>query len=1023
MQHLTACSFAAPCLFNVGTGNDMAEYHDVAAAEPEIVERLLARFHSYDSEYHPDSAPLPAQTEARCNAVLNNGGFTSPWLHLANRNTVPLKSDDASGSRLAGSVTRPLDLSGSICDASTLAGDEWVSSWWRSTTPTRADPYAYTFTSLNATHFSVTSNSPHAGWWHRGPALGVLDADFASTGRLTIHFLEGTPQINAWITNQSACALGRAEIWLENKSVWCQGLKPGTMLCGTGKRPPEPPPPPPIKRVFIVFSTHLDVGYTINNNGSCAAAVVNRWFEQLPTAIATAEQFRQKHPQWRFQWMIHSWIASMLRHCTASPVNIAGPGYPSDLVCPSAASLSAFRAGVKAGDIAWHAFPFNGEPETFDASLFSAALNLTFDEDDFYGLAHKITLSQRDVPGLTRGAIPVLARAGVKGVSVGENPSVTPVNVPNIFLWRDNSSGTEVIALFHKRGYGGCFNCGRRRRRRLQPGDFGGPQPADSDHGHGHGASAVADSDRLLRQGGNPLLHASDCVENVDSQTAICYSWRSDNSGPHTYPEALQIFSDAQRIYPEANVTSINAFDEFVRAVEPHKAKLALVTAELGDTWIGGASSDPLKVALFRSASRQRARCIATDSCEPPSDSPSFKNFERLLVKVGEHTWGWNGGDTRAGGWSNAEFAAERKTDAQYSTVVKTWQEQRAFILNAVAALPGGSSLRAAITAEWEQLRPTAFNESGFERVSASSDFSCGSISIGFDAATGGIRSLRGPGGTEWASSTAQLAQPWYQNEGFNYTRLPVLDTKPGLNLRGLNSNATITALWRKVGAAQTTFKLTMTMTDGDVHLVRGAPALLEALVQVPHAPEGNATGSSSSSAAIEISYALQWFNKTATKAPETIWLRNTPAATRDAAAWRIHKLGAMINPLDADLSVGAGDASKHCDPMHADGRSGQTCGVHLHAIDSGAFYSGSEGKLALKSLDSMLISVGEPLPSPAPFVVPDPLGGVHFSLVANTWNTNYPEWYPFIEADSATAFPGGEGDENSRFRFVISIT
>ena len=80
MQHLTACSFEEPCLFNVGTGNDMTEYHDVAAAEPEIVARLLARYHSYDNEYHPDSSPLPDQTEARCNAVLNNGGWTSPWL-------------------------------------------------------------------------------------------------------------------------------------------------------------------------------------------------------------------------------------------------------------------------------------------------------------------------------------------------------------------------------------------------------------------------------------------------------------------------------------------------------------------------------------------------------------------------------------------------------------------------------------------------------------------------------------------------------------------------------------------------------------------------------------------------------------------------------------------------------------------------------------------------------------------------------------------------------------------------------
>ena len=142
--------------------------------------------------------------------------------------------------------------------------------------------------------------------------------------------------------------------------------------------------------------------------------------------------------------------------------------------------------------------------------------------------------------------------------------------------------------------------------------------------------------------------------------------------------------------------------------------------------------------------------------------------------------------------------------------------------------------------------------------------------------------------------------------------------------------------------------------------------------------------------------------------------------AVQDAAGWRIDKLGTMINPLDANLSVGADGT--HCTPS-TDGRAGATCGVHLHAVDSGAFYSGTEGKLGLLSLDSMLVSVGEPLPSPGPYVTPNPLGGVHFSLVDNTWNTNYPEWYPFIEASHATTFPGGEGDENTRFRFVMSIS
>jgi sialidase-1 len=85
MQRMTLCSLEKPCLFNVGTGKDEAEHHDVAATEPEIVARLLARFHAYDHEYHPDSTPQPEQMDARCRAVLDNGGWTSPWL---------LKTDD-----------------------------------------------------------------------------------------------------------------------------------------------------------------------------------------------------------------------------------------------------------------------------------------------------------------------------------------------------------------------------------------------------------------------------------------------------------------------------------------------------------------------------------------------------------------------------------------------------------------------------------------------------------------------------------------------------------------------------------------------------------------------------------------------------------------------------------------------------------------------------------------------------------------------------------------------------------------
>ena len=120
------------------------------------------------------------------------------------------------------------------CDATKLAGSVWTSLWWREPNQHQhPSEYVYIVTSYNASHFSVTSSSKAASgaWWHKGPAWGVLGADFAVTGRLSISFPEGSGvRINATIVDQAACAAGRTEVWLDNKSVWCQGLTPVTTL-------------------------------------------------------------------------------------------------------------------------------------------------------------------------------------------------------------------------------------------------------------------------------------------------------------------------------------------------------------------------------------------------------------------------------------------------------------------------------------------------------------------------------------------------------------------------------------------------------------------------------------------------------------------------------------------------------------------------------------------------------------------------------------------------------------------------
>ena len=90
-----------------------------------------------------------------------------------------------------------------------------------------------------------------------------------------------------------------------------------------------------------------------------------------------------------------SWLVDAYRHCNATKINTRGPAFPSDVVCPNATAVAAFNEAVRRGDITYHAFPFNAEPELFTPELFDAALNLTFAQDAFYGHPKRRTLSQR----------------------------------------------------------------------------------------------------------------------------------------------------------------------------------------------------------------------------------------------------------------------------------------------------------------------------------------------------------------------------------------------------------------------------------------------------------------------------------------------------------------------------------------------------------------------------------------------------------------------------------------------------
>ena len=226
---------------------------------------------------------------------------------------------------------------------------------------------------------------------------------------------------------------------------------------------PTPADPSAIKTVHMVSMCHLDVGFT-----DTVAGIVNKyWHSYFWQAANTSRHMNTPGEDPRFVFTTHAWLLDLFFTCPRDAFqptvgtkwfDVCGqPGDPSfgvpgvcDVGCPSPELRSTVEQAIRAGGIAWHAFPSNNEPEAGDADLTRAAIDSVHTLDDKFGLPHKTVVSQRDVPGVTRGIVPLLAEKGVRAFSEGKNDAVASPAVPaTIFNWTDTASGASVIYLNH----------------------------------------------------------------------------------------------------------------------------------------------------------------------------------------------------------------------------------------------------------------------------------------------------------------------------------------------------------------------------------------------------------------------------------------------------------------------------------------------------------------------------------------------------------------------------------------------
>lgn len=188
--------------------------------------------------------------------------------------------------------------------------------------------------------------------------------------------------------------------------------------------------------VFVVFKTHLDVGFT-----DLSSKVEEQYLKNdIPAALKTIEEMRKKYDgRDRYIWTTGTWILSEYLD-KASPTD----------------KLKLEKA-IADGDIVWHALPYTIESETASLELFEGMLRNAQKLDEKYG-KKTLAANMSDVPGHTRSIVSPLHKFGISLLHIGMNRSVNipqiPVSqdYPDICRWQ-HPDGSSILFL-QKKAYG-----------------------------------------------------------------------------------------------------------------------------------------------------------------------------------------------------------------------------------------------------------------------------------------------------------------------------------------------------------------------------------------------------------------------------------------------------------------------------------------------------------------------------------------------------------------------------------------
>ena len=557
-----------------------------------------------------------------------------------------------------------------------------------------------------------------------------------------------------------------------------------------------------------------------------------------------------------------------------------------------ATRVSRLERAIERGLIAWHALPFTTHTELMSPALFRAGLSYAQELDRRFGKT-TIAAKMTDVPGHTLGMVPLMAEAGIRFLHLGVNTASPVPDVPPIFRWQA-PDGSELVVMYQA-SYGAT--------------DF----PAGDDLG-------------------------------------LSFAHTNDNIGPQSVGQTVEALRALRHAQPGAEIVA-STLDAFGAEMWTRRTQFPVVTQEIGDSWIHGAASDPLKLARFRALQR------LYDGFD--TLTPERQAFGRGLTMVAEHTWGvdiktYLRDETS---WDRPDFEAARRSDYRFTYAEQSWAEQRGYIATALEALDPVDRLAAdAVLAELAPAAPaepvpgTTLRDSGWTAE--------------LDAASGDIVRLTAPGGQAIDGAAGSLLG--YRHESYDWTELQrhldsylqhrdewaILDhDKPGLARARTARTAVFAPVHGGVGL------------DGRTAVAR-LPEDARALLGGAGRHELSIRGLDAHR--VEVTLVLR--DKPANRMPEAGFFSFTPT---QATNWSLLKMGLWHD--GRNIVRRGGGQLQAVEAVRAMTAAG---GVEIHLLDAGL--------IAPASADFM----------PFRTEIPDYSAGIRVNLYNNKWGTNFPMWW-----------------------------